>query len=165
MRAMIEAMVNAHASAPELYELLLTEVPHRTEGTREFAGRLHGAFRLAIAARAHELKTHRDLDKVVFIVTHMVDALSHGAVLRPPSDLSLAAPGKKPCARFWHISADKFRPQRCHRLGRRRRGDRPARQMACREPRECGIKMSKNKPRVLPLPGGRAIKQDSKADC
>src|SRR5271168_2785812 len=48
MRAMIEAMVDAHASDPELFELLLTEVPHRAEGTRDFAVRLHGAFRLAI---------------------------------------------------------------------------------------------------------------------
>jgi hypothetical protein len=38
-----------------------------------------------------ELKTHRDLDTVVFIVTHMVEALSHGAVLRRPALLSLAA--------------------------------------------------------------------------
>ena len=91
MRAMIEAMVDAHASDPELYDLLMTEVPHRTEGTRDFAGRVHGAFRLAISARAHELKKHRDLETVVFIVTHMVDALSHGAVLRRPSKLSLAA--------------------------------------------------------------------------
>jgi len=91
IRAMIEAMVDAHASDPELYDLLMTEVPHRTEGTRDFAGRVHGAFRLAISARAHELKKHRDLDTVVFIVTHMVDALSHGAVLRRPSKLSLAA--------------------------------------------------------------------------
>src|ERR1700691_619019 len=91
MRAMIEAMVDAHTSDPELYELLSTEVPHRAEGTRDFAVRLQGAFRLAIASRADELKTRRDLDTVVFVVTHMVDALSHGAVLRRPSRLSLAA--------------------------------------------------------------------------
>jgi hypothetical protein len=51
----------------------------------------HSAFRLAIASRAEELKTRRDLDTVVFVVTHMVDSLSHGAVLRRPSRLSLAA--------------------------------------------------------------------------
>lgn len=68
----------------------MTEVPHKAEGTREFTVRLHGAFRLAISARGHELKTPRDIDKVVFIVTHMVDALSHGAVLRRPPSLSLA---------------------------------------------------------------------------
>jgi hypothetical protein len=91
MRAMIEAMIDAHTPDPELYELLSSEVPHRAEGTRDFAVRLHGAFRLAIASRANELKTRRDLDTVVFVVTHMVDALSHGAVLRRPARLSLAA--------------------------------------------------------------------------
>ena len=78
-----------HTSDPELFELLSTEVPHRA-GTREFAVRLHGAFRLAIASRAEELKTHRDLDTVVFVVTHMVESLSHGAVLRRPAQLLLA---------------------------------------------------------------------------
>ena len=91
IRAMVEAMIEAHETDPELYELLLTEVPHRAEGTRDFAVRLHGAFRLAISSRAHELKTRRNLDKVVFIVTHMVESLSHGAVLRRPRGLSLAA--------------------------------------------------------------------------
>jgi len=90
VRAMVEVMVEAHATDPELHELLLTEVPHRADGTREFAVRLHGAFRLAIGSKAHELEKGRDLDKVVFVVTHMVEALSHGAVLRRPPGLSLA---------------------------------------------------------------------------
>jgi AcrR family transcriptional regulator len=89
VRAMVEAMVEAHAIDPELYELLMTEVPHRADGTRDFAVRLHGAFLLAISSRAHELKKRRDLDKVVFVVTHMVEALSHGAVLRRPAGMSL----------------------------------------------------------------------------
>ena len=89
MRAMIEAMIDAHVTDPELYELLLTEVPHKADGTKEFAVRLHGAFRLAISSRAHELKKRRDLDMVVFIVANMVEALSHGAVLRRPATLSL----------------------------------------------------------------------------
>jgi|SRR5712672_2982251 len=63
-----------------------TQVP-----TTAFAVRLHGAFRLAIASRAHELKRRRNLDKIVFVLTHMVESLSHGAVLRRPSGLSLAA--------------------------------------------------------------------------
>jgi AcrR family transcriptional regulator len=91
IRAMMEAMISAHASDPELYEMLLTEVPHRAEGTHDFAVRLHGAFRLAISSRVHELRKRRDLDKVVFVVTHMVESLSHGAVLRRPRGLSLAA--------------------------------------------------------------------------
>jgi AcrR family transcriptional regulator len=91
VRVMVEAMVEAHTRDPELYELLLTEVPHRAEGTRDFSVRLHGAFRLAIAARAQELRTRRDLDLTVFIVTHMVEALAHGAVLRRPAGVSLSA--------------------------------------------------------------------------
>jgi AcrR family transcriptional regulator len=90
MRAMIEAMVDAHTTDPELYELLLTEVPHRAGGTKDFAVRLYGAFSLAISSGAPELKKRGDLDKVVFVVTHMVEALSHGAILRRPPGLSLA---------------------------------------------------------------------------
>jgi AcrR family transcriptional regulator len=93
--AMMEAMIEAHATDPELYELLLTEVPHRAEGTRDFAVRLHGAFRLAISSRVHDLRSRRDLDKVVFVVTHMVESLSHGAVLRRPTGLSLVAAKKE----------------------------------------------------------------------
>jgi AcrR family transcriptional regulator len=91
MRGMVSAMIEAHASDPKLYELLLTEVPHRAEGAQEFAVRLHGAFRLAIASRAQQLKTRRDLDLVVFVVTNMVEALSHGAVFRRPPRVSLGA--------------------------------------------------------------------------
>jgi AcrR family transcriptional regulator len=93
--AMMEAMIEAHATDPELYELLLTEVPHRAEGTRDFAVRLHGAFRLAISSRVHDLRSRRDLDKVVFVVMHMVESLSHGAVLRRPTGLSLVAAKKE----------------------------------------------------------------------
>ena len=92
VRAMVEAMVELHAAEPELHELLPMAVPHRTQGTHDFAVRLHAVFRLAIAARARELKKRRarqNLDKTVFVVTHMVEALSHGAVLRRPPGLSL----------------------------------------------------------------------------
>jgi AcrR family transcriptional regulator len=91
MRAMIEGMIDAHSPDPELYELLATEVPHRAEGTRDFSVRLHGAFRLALSSRARELKKSRDLDKLVFVVTHMVESLSHGALFRRPLGLSLTA--------------------------------------------------------------------------
>jgi AcrR family transcriptional regulator len=93
--AMVEAMIEAHEGDPELYELLYAEVPHRAEGTKDFTVRLHGAFRLALAARAHELGRRRDLDAMVFVVTHMVDALSHGAVLRRPAGMSLSAAKKE----------------------------------------------------------------------
>jgi AcrR family transcriptional regulator len=91
MRAIVEAMVEAHTGDPGLYQLMMTLVPHGVDGTPAFPVRLHNAFRLAIASRARELKRHKDLDKVVFVVTIMVDSLSHGAVLRRPEGLSLAA--------------------------------------------------------------------------
>jgi AcrR family transcriptional regulator len=91
MRAMIEGMIDAHGADPELYELLATEVPHRADGTRDFAVRLHGAFRLALAARAPELKKGHDLDKQAFVVTNIVESLSHAALFRRPLRLSLAA--------------------------------------------------------------------------
>jgi AcrR family transcriptional regulator len=90
IRAMIEGMVEAHTGDPELYELLMSEVPHRADETKDFAVRHHSAFRLAIASRTHKKKRVRNLDKTVFIVAHMVEALSHGAALRRPPSLSLS---------------------------------------------------------------------------
>jgi AcrR family transcriptional regulator len=90
IRAIIEAMVKSHAVDPALPELLIREVPHRAGGTIDFAQRLHGLFLLAISSRAQELKGRRNLDAVVFVVAHMIDALSHGAALRRPATLSLA---------------------------------------------------------------------------
>jgi hypothetical protein len=89
--AMVDALIEAHATDPDLYQLLMAEVPHGAKGTRDFAARLHGVFRLAISSRARELKKRRDLDKIAFVVTHMVESLSHGAVLRRPPGLSLTA--------------------------------------------------------------------------
>ena len=91
MRAMIDGMMDAHSADPELYELLATEVPHRADGTRDFAVRLHGAFRLALSSRAHELKRRCDVDKLAFVVANMVESLSHAALFRRPPRLSLAA--------------------------------------------------------------------------
>jgi AcrR family transcriptional regulator len=89
MSAMVDAFLAAHTRDPELFELLATEVPHRADGTRHFAVRFHGAFRLAIASRLHEVKKGHDLDKHVFVVTHMVESLCHGALYRRPVGLSL----------------------------------------------------------------------------
>jgi AcrR family transcriptional regulator len=90
IEAMIDGMIDAHTADPELYELLLTEVPHRAEGTRDFAERMHGAFRLAISSRVHELRKGRSLDGLVFVVTHMVESLSHAVLFRRPPNLSFA---------------------------------------------------------------------------
>jgi AcrR family transcriptional regulator len=89
IRALVEGMIDAHAGDAEFYGLLLAQVPHSKGGAKDFAVRLHGAFRLAIASGAPEMRKRRDLDKVVFVVTHMVESLSHGAILRRPPGVSL----------------------------------------------------------------------------
>jgi AcrR family transcriptional regulator len=90
IRALVDAMVEAHTTDSQLYELLSTEVPHRKGGSNDFSVRLQGAFLLAISSAAPELRKRGNLDKVVFVVTHMIEALCHGAVLRRPPGLSLA---------------------------------------------------------------------------
>jgi AcrR family transcriptional regulator len=91
----VDAMIEAHVSDPEPYELLATEVPHRADGTRPFSVRLHDAFKLALASRTQELgpaalNRGRNLDKLAFVVTHMLESLSHGVLFRRPPNLSLA---------------------------------------------------------------------------
>jgi AcrR family transcriptional regulator len=88
IRSMVEAMIEAHTPDPALYALMFSEVPHRAEGTRAFAVRMHGAFRLAIAARSEELRKERNPNHLAFVLAHMVDSLSHGAVLHRPSGMS-----------------------------------------------------------------------------
>jgi AcrR family transcriptional regulator len=89
IRAMVEGMIEAHTKDPELYALLFHDVPHRADETRDFAVRLHGAFLLAISSRAKELKKGRDPDRLAFVVTHMIESLSHGVLFRRPPGLSL----------------------------------------------------------------------------
>ena len=91
VRALIQTMVDVHRPDPELFELLSTRVPHRPQGSKAFGVRLHAVIRLAIASRERELDAGRDLDKVVFVVTNMIDALSHAAVLQRPPGLTLDA--------------------------------------------------------------------------
>jgi AcrR family transcriptional regulator len=95
VRALVEAMVEAHASDPELHELLTTEVPHGAEGARTFEARLRGAFRLAISSRAEERHSPADLDRILFVVPLMVEALAHGVALRRPTRLSAEAAKKE----------------------------------------------------------------------
>jgi AcrR family transcriptional regulator len=91
MRAMMEAMIEAHGRDPELHDALFAEVPQRADGSQDFATRVHGAFRLAIASKTRKLGSEANLDKTVFVVTHMIESLSHGVVLRRPRGLSLTA--------------------------------------------------------------------------
>jgi AcrR family transcriptional regulator len=85
---LVGAMVDAHTPDPELFELLSAEVPHRADSTQDFAARLHGVFRLALAARLPEVQRKNELCKIVFVTANMVESLSHAA-LRPPQGISI----------------------------------------------------------------------------
>jgi AcrR family transcriptional regulator len=89
MRALIGALVDAHSPDPELYELLDSEVPHRAHGARKLEERLRRLLRAALSERLPERP--RDVEGALFVLAHMVDALAHGAALRRPPGLSLAA--------------------------------------------------------------------------
>ena len=89
MRALVDAMIDAHSADPELHDLLRSQVSPHAGGTRSFAERIHGAFRLALSARSSELKKRRNLDMHVFVVTHMFESLCHGSVQQRPARLPL----------------------------------------------------------------------------
>jgi AcrR family transcriptional regulator len=91
VRALVGALVDAHGVDPELQELLRTEVPFGAGVARTFEERLRNAFRLAIASRVEERFEPKDLDRILFVVPLMVEALSHGVALRRPPRMSLAA--------------------------------------------------------------------------
>lgn len=89
IRAVVNAMVEAHASDPEFSGVIFSEIPHRPEGTQDFAVRLHRTFRLALASKVRELNRRGDLDKTAFIVANIIDSLAHSTALRRPPGLSL----------------------------------------------------------------------------
>jgi AcrR family transcriptional regulator len=89
LRALLEAMVGAHAAEPALYELLLTQLPQEPSGAHEVEARLRRALREALSSRQNEIERSADLDRVLFVLTHMLESLAHNTVLRRPPSLSL----------------------------------------------------------------------------
>lgn len=89
VRALVQALVDAHTPDPELYALLDAEVPHRSAGARSLQVRLRNALRLALGA--HRAISEAAFERTLFVVAHMIDALAHGVVLDRPRHLSLAA--------------------------------------------------------------------------
>jgi AcrR family transcriptional regulator len=95
IRAVVDAMVETHAASSEFHATLFSEIPHRAEGTQDFATRLHAAFCLALRTRTPESRRRAGLDKAVFIVANMIDSLAHAAALSRPPGLSLDAAKKE----------------------------------------------------------------------
>jgi AcrR family transcriptional regulator len=90
VRSLLDGMVEAHAADPELFELLQSEVPHRTEGSVDFSLRFHEPFRAALAQHLKLPGGQPDLDMKAFVMASMIDALGHAVVLRRPRSISLA---------------------------------------------------------------------------
>lgn len=86
--ALVGALVDAHAPDPELFALLDEEVPHRAASAQSLQARLRNALRLALGARGGD---RRAVDRTLFVVTHMIEALTHGVVRDRPKSLSLTA--------------------------------------------------------------------------
>lgn len=84
--SLMNGLIDAHADDPELHELLAREIPLRVDG----APGLRLALRAVISDRAQEVTPSRDVDRALFVVPNMMDALAHEAVLARPPQLSLA---------------------------------------------------------------------------
>jgi len=84
--ALLEALIDEHARDPELHELLSTGLPYG-DGGRGLEFRIRAVLRLALAPKLEDAA----LERTLFVLTHMIEALAHGAVIRRPSRLSLAA--------------------------------------------------------------------------
>lgn len=91
MRGLVDAMIEAHALDPALYELLLSQIPPGTEEDPAFEARLRGALRLALASRSNEIDISENAEGVLFVLTQMMEALTHAVVLGRPTSLSLSA--------------------------------------------------------------------------
>jgi AcrR family transcriptional regulator len=90
LRALLEALIDAHAPDPELFALLDAEVPHRAASARNLQARLRGALQFALTSHLQSAKP-RDLGRTLFVVTHMIDSLAHGIVSGRPRGLTIAA--------------------------------------------------------------------------
>jgi hypothetical protein len=82
---LLNPAIEADRLAPE-------DAPHLgTDGGRALEVRLRTTFKLAIAARSRGVDGPRDLDKALFVLPHLVEALAHGAAYGRPPNLSVAA--------------------------------------------------------------------------
>ncbi len=86
---LLDGMIEAHASDPELAILLDSEVPHRADKSEEFSVRLHDHFRKALAPHAKSLGGAVKLDLRAFMLANMLEGLGHAIALRRPRALSL----------------------------------------------------------------------------
>jgi AcrR family transcriptional regulator len=120
IRALVEAMIDAHALDPPLYGLLLSHLPPGVEEDPIFETRLRGALRLALAARPGEIDISDNAEGVLFVLTHLMEALTHAVVLHRPASLSLSAAKEEGIrAVVGYLDRYRTRPPASSRTGRK----------------------------------------------
>jgi AcrR family transcriptional regulator len=87
LRAIVGALIEAHAADPVSPDLGALDVPHRPDGPPPLEARLASALRASLPASAED----RGLDRRIFVLSHVIESLAHGAVTSRPAHLSLAA--------------------------------------------------------------------------
>ncbi|WLT30106.1 TetR/AcrR family transcriptional regulator [Geothrix sp. PMB-07] len=91
VRALVEALIEAHETDPELHDLLSSEVPHGAQGARTYDLRLRGAFLVVLASESQSRHPPSHWKRKAFVLPHLVEALCHGALRNRPSGLPLKA--------------------------------------------------------------------------
>lgn len=84
-RDIIRTMIDAHAVDPKLHRVLVEQVPRvgRMDKIEDVEGRVRALVRAYLEAHRPELR-RKDLDMAAFVVVHVVEALTHFAVLMRP---------------------------------------------------------------------------------
>jgi AcrR family transcriptional regulator len=82
VRAMIQAMFDAHAVDPRLHKVLIEQVPRigKLEKVVGVEREVEALVKVFLEARRSELRRAR-LDAVAFVLCHVVEAVTHAAVL------------------------------------------------------------------------------------
>lgn len=84
VEVLVGSLVDAHGEDPGLHELLSAEVGNRG-GARSLEARLRNVLRLAVTSRLARRPSPRDLERMLFVLPPVIEALAHGvATNRPP---------------------------------------------------------------------------------
>jgi AcrR family transcriptional regulator len=111
VRGLLDAIIDAHALDPALYEALLARLPPADHSS--FERRLAGALRLAITASAHEFARSPNVERMLFVLPELFGSLAHAVVLRRPAKLSLrAAREEAACAVLAYLAAHGYQAAR-----------------------------------------------------
>jgi AcrR family transcriptional regulator len=83
-RELIEGLVNVHAEAPELHEIVSKAVPESALG---FKNALHHTFRQILSHADQERYSADEAERMLFVLPRMVESLVHGVVGKAPTPL------------------------------------------------------------------------------